>query len=202
MAVIEKEIPAGTGIVPLTVEQYHRMIETGILSEGEPIELLDGLLVPKVRGEGMTVNPKHARVVNRFLDLVSELRGRGCHFRAQSPVSLPPYDEPEPDGAIARGSLDDYTERHPGPEDLSCVIEVADTSLTRDRTTKQRIYAGTRVPQYLIVDLAANRIEVYEDPDPEARTYRSRRLLTVEDEIPLRLPGGDRLIVPARPYLA
>ena len=201
MAVIEKEVPAGTGIVPLTVEQYHRMIETGILPEGAPIELLEGLLVPKIRGEGMTVNPKHAKVVNRFLELVAELRGRGCHFRAQSPVTLPPFDEPEPDGAIARGSLDDYPERHPAAEDLSCVIEVADTSLTRDRTTKQQIYAAAGIPQYLIVDLAGGRIEVYEDADTATRGYRARQLLTADDEIPIRLPGGDRLSVPARPYL-
>jgi len=201
MAVIEKEVPAGIGIVPLTVEQYHRMIETGILPEGAPIELLGGLLVPKIRGEGMTVNPKHAKVVNRLLDLAAALRGRGCHFRTQSPVSLPPFDEPEPDGAIARGSLDDYTERHPAAEDLSCVIEVADTSLAHDRTTKQQIYAAAGIPQYLIVDLAGRQIEVYENPDPEARGYRSRRLLTAEGEIPLRLPGDDRLSVPAHPYL-
>ena len=201
MAVIDKEVPAGTGIVPLTIEQYHRMLETGILTEGAPIELLDGLLVAKVQGEGMTVNSRHSRVVSRFLDLVAELRGRGCGFRAQSPVSLPPYDEPEPDAAIARGSLDDYAERHPGGEDLSCVIEVADTSLTRDRTTKRSIYAAAGIPQYLIVDLAGRWIEVDEDPDAKTRSYRSRRLLTAEDEVLLRLPGGDRLTVPARPYL-
>lgn len=57
MAVIERERPAGTGIVPLTVEQYHRLIESGILPDRAPIELLDGLLVSKVRGEGMTVTP-------------------------------------------------------------------------------------------------------------------------------------------------
>jgi Uma2 family endonuclease len=149
----------------------------------------------------MTVNSRHSRVVSRFLDLVAELRGRGCGFRAQSPVSLPPYDEPEPDAAIARGSLDDYAERHPGGEDLSCVIEVADTSLTRDRTTKRSIYAAAGIPQYLIVDLAGRWIEVDEDPDAKTRSYRSRRLLTAEDEVLLRLPGGDRLTVPARPYL-
>jgi Uma2 family endonuclease len=201
MAVIDKEISTGAGIVPLTVAQYHRMIDTGILPEGAPIELLGGLLVPKIRGEGMTVNPKHAKVVNRLLELAAALRGRGCHFRTQSPVSLPPFDEPEPDGAIARGSLDDYTERHPAAEDLSCVIEVADTSLAHDRTTKQRVYAAAGIPQYLIVDLTGRRIEVHEDPDPENRGYRSRRLLTAEDEILIYLPSGDRLSVPARPYL-
>lgn len=201
MAVIEKEVTAGTGVVPLTVEQYHRMIETGILPEGAPIELLGGLLVPKIRGEGMTVNPKHAKVVNRLLELAAALRGRGCHFRTQSPISLPPFDEPEPDGAVARGSLDDYTERHPGAEDLSSVIEVADTSLAHDRSAKRQVYAAAGIPQYLIVDLAGRRIEVYEDPVPEARTYRSHRVLTADDEIPIRLPGGDRLSFPARPYL-
>lgn len=116
-------------------------------------------------------------------------------------MTLPPFDEPEPDGAIARGSLDDYTDHHPGADDLSCVIEVADTSLARDRTAKQQICAATGIPQYLIVDLAGSRVEVYEDPDPETRGYRSRRVLTADDEIPIRLPGGDYLAVPVRPYL-
>src|SRR5436309_10753840 len=85
-------------IVPLTVGQYHGMIEAGILAEGEPIELLDGLLVRRNRGEGMTTNPLHALAVSKLnMRVVAALAALPCHVRVQSPVTLPPRDEPEPD---------------------------------------------------------------------------------------------------------
>lgn len=202
MAVLEQRTPAEeAGIVPLTVEQYHSMAEAGILEEGAPIELLDGLLVRKIRGEGMTANPAHRATVNDLIGISSELEGRGCHVELQGPITLPPYNEPEPDGFIARGSTDDYRQRHPGAGDLSCVIEVADSSLRRDRTTKQRIYAASGIPQYLIVNLIEGQVEVHEDPDAGEGRYRSRQVLSADDEIPFLLPDGGRLPVPARRFL-
>lgn len=69
----------------LSVDQYHRMIEAGILEEGEPLELLDGLLVPKDRGGPMVVNPRHRLVVHRLLAWAPELARLGCHLEIQSP---------------------------------------------------------------------------------------------------------------------
>ena len=90
-------------IIPLTVGQYHGMIEAGILTEGEPIELLDGLLVRMSRGEGMTTSPLHSLGVSKLNLLLFEALGAfRCHVRIQSPVTLPPRDEPEPDRAADR----------------------------------------------------------------------------------------------------
>ncbi len=81
-------------IVPLTVEQYHGMIEAGILAEGEPIELLDGLLVRMSRGDGRTTTPLHSLGVSKLnLLLAAALGAFRCHVRIQSPVTLPPRDE-------------------------------------------------------------------------------------------------------------
>jgi Uma2 family endonuclease len=173
---------AAPEVVPLTIEQYHRMLEAGILEDGDPIELLDGFLVRKDRsgrgGSPVTVHPMHRVVVTRLGDLGSELERHGAHLQTQQPISLPPSQEPEPDGAIVRGRTEDYADRHPGPGDVLCVIEVADSSLRRDRTTKQRIYAAAGIPQYVIVNLQDQVIEVYEAPRPAEGRYG--RTTTVE----------------------
>lgn len=192
---LEEPAAERTELVPLTVEQYHRMIAAGILEEGEPIELLDGLLVAKDRGPGMTVHPLHSMMINKLLLLAHRFQRLGCHLRSQSPVTIVPRNEPEPDASIVRGRPEDYIDRHPEPADTSCVIEVADSSLARDRTTKQRIYAGAGVPQYCLINLASRRIEIYEDPDREHGTYRLRRELSGSDAVALLLPDGGRLEV-------
>ncbi len=182
-----------TEVVPLTVEQYHRMLETGILAEGEPIELLDGLLVPKDRGEAMTINPLHRFVVSQLMKLASRFEALGCHLQLQSPITIGPEHEPEPDGLVVRGSTEDYIQRHPGPEDVSCLIEVSDSSLERDRTTKQRIFAKAGVGQYIILNLTDRRAEVYEDPRMVEGRYGSVRLLRKGESISVQIPGGGQM---------
>jgi Uma2 family endonuclease len=78
---------------------------------------------------------------------------------------------------------------------VSSAVEVADSSLERDRTTKLRIYASAGIPQYCLIDLRDRRIELYEDPDRERGVYRERRELAGSDTLGLLLPGGDRLEV-------
>jgi len=183
-------------IVPLTVEQYHGMIAAGILAEGEPIELLDGLLVRRSRGEGMTTHPHHALAVSKLtMLLVAAVAATRCHVRVQSPVTLPPRDEPEPDLAIVEGRPADFADRHPGPADVTCVIEVAGTSLERDRTIKQRIYAAAGIPQYVIVNLIQSRVEIFEKPDSAQGRYRWRAELTGDEEIALLLTENRRLTI-------
>ncbi len=180
-------------IVPLTVEQYHRMLEAGILTEGEPIELLDGLLVPKDRGQAMTINPLHSLVVSLLLELAPELEPFGCHLKTQSPITIEPDHEPEPDGLVVRGNPRDYADRHPGPADVSCLIEVSDSSLERDRTTKQRIFAKAGVGQYVILNLADRQVEVYEDPRVAEGRYGSVRILRKGDSVCVKTPDGGEL---------
>lgn len=116
-------------LLTLTVDQYHRMLETGILTNGEPIELLDGLLVVKDRGRARTLSPLHALLVSRLMKLAPEIEALGAHLRLQSPITIAPRNEPEPDGFIVAGSIEDFADRHPGPGDVSCVIEVAESSI-------------------------------------------------------------------------
>jgi Putative restriction endonuclease len=118
-------------------------------------------------------------------------------MRLENPITLPPSHEPEPDGALVRGRPEDYLDHHPGPADVLCVIEVSDSSLKSDRTTKQSIYesiyAAAGIAQFVIVNLVESRIEVYEDANVAQRCYRVVRVLHPGDAIPLRVPGGSTL---------
>ncbi len=185
-------------LVPLTVEQYHRMIDEGILPEDSGIELLDGMLVPKDRGDAgadpMVVGEEHAYAVNQLASLLVRLdRGR-MHIQTQQPVAIPDAGgEPEPDAAIV---LRPVTEPgKPGAADVSCVIEVAGSSLERDRTTKLRHYARGNIPQYLIVNLAERTVEEHLRPDVSTGTYARAVIHAPGDSLKLHLDGDERLIV-------
>lgn len=195
------ETPRPLAVVPLSVEQYHSMRETGILSEGEPVELIDGQLVYKDRGGAMPVSPLHAYVTHRMASLVPALKEQGCHLRLENPITLPPSHEPEPDGAVVQGRPEDYLTRHPGPADVVCAIEVADSSLRSDRTIKQGIYAAAGIEQFILVNLAEGRIEVFEEPNRAEECYRLVRILHRGDTLSLHLPGGELLGVPVADWL-
>lgn len=188
-------------VVPLNVEQYHSMRETGILDEDEPVELIDGLLVYKDRGGAVPVSPLHSFVTHRMARLVPALEVQGCHLRLENPITLPPSHEPEPDGAIVQGRPEDYMKRHPGAADVLCTIEVADSSLPSDRTIKQGIYAAAGIGQFIIVNLVEGRIEVYEEPNVAERCYRVIRVLHKGDTISLHVPDGKTLGVPVADWL-
>jgi Uma2 family endonuclease len=188
-------------VVPLTVEQYHSMRETGILDEDEPVELIDGLLVYKDRGGAMPVSPLHSLVTHRMSRLAPALEDQGCHLRLENSITLPPSHEPEPDGAVVRGRAEDYLERHPGSGDVLCAIEVAESSLKSDRTTKQGIYAAAGIGQFIIVNLVEGRVEVYGEPNVAERCYGVVRVLHRGDSMALRLPGGRTLDVPVADWL-
>jgi Uma2 family endonuclease len=101
--------------------------------------------------------------------------------------------EPEPDGAVARGAPRDYLDRHPGPADVVLAIEVADTTLQRDRGIKLRIYAGSGIPVYWIVNLAERRVAVYTQPDSRTAdpTYGNVKTYEVSDTVPVVIDGAE-----------
>ncbi len=188
-------------VVPLTVEQYHSMRENGILDEDEPVELIDGLLVYKDRGGALPVSPLHSFVTHRMARLVPVLEEQGCHLRLENPITLPPSHEPEPDGAVVRGHPADFLEHHPGPADVLCTIEVADSSLRSDRTIKQSVYAAAGIGQFILINLVERRVEVYEEPNVGEKFYRVVRVLRPGDTISLHLPDGKSLSVPVTDWL-
>lgn len=181
-------------IEPITVGQYHAMIREGILLEGSPIELIDGLLIRKDRrdneGTIMTVGPRHASTIIRLTRILSSLiDGPEAHTRCQQPVTLDDTNEPEPDVSVVHGDVDDYTSHHPGPGNIALVIEVADSSLLFDRREKSIKYAAAGIPCYYIVNLNNNTVEVFTQPQPDAGTYNSSAILG--RDAMLRIEVGD-----------
>ncbi|BAZ39964.1 hypothetical protein NIES4101_59210 [Calothrix sp. NIES-4101] len=153
-----------------TVGQYHEMIRLGILTEDDPVELLEGLIIHK-----MPKNPLH-RVANKLIrSAFEEIVPPGWYVDTQEPITLTD-SEPEPDVAIIRGQTRDYFERHPGSEDVVLVVEIANSTLERDRNYKQRIYARAGIPIYWIVNLVERIIEIYTQPDNgEEAIYKQRQ---------------------------
>lgn len=194
MTTILDESAGRLQIAPLTVEQYEAMIAQGILPEGEPIELIDGLLVLKDRasagGDPLTIGPHHQLVLNKLTRLGPRFEARGCYLSIQGPIRIPPQDEPEPDVAVIAGRPEDFSDGHPGPQSVHAVIEVADSSLLRDRTTKLRIYAGAGIQQYVIVNLVDRQVEVHEEPVPGEQRYARSSVRTGQQLVAIAAGGA------------
>jgi len=147
-----------------TVDEYLRLIELGILRDDERLELLEGLIVPM-----MTRLPPHevsVRLVSKALD---RLLPDGYDLRVQAPVQLG-TSVPEPDCAIVVGDTRRYIDHHPTASEIVMVVEVSDSSLRVDRTTKSRIYAAAGIANYWIVNLPERQVELYSDPTGDVKT--------------------------------
>ncbi|MBI2202571.1 MAG: Uma2 family endonuclease [Candidatus Rokubacteria bacterium] len=145
-----------------TREEYHRMAEVGILKPADRVEL--------IRGEIIRMSPPGRRHV-AFVDnlnqlLVLRLAGRGI-VSVQNPVVLSDDTEPQPDLAIRRRRAVSYKDREAFAEDVLLLIEVADSSLSYDRSTKLRLYAEAGIAEYWVVDCTAESIEVHRAPGPD-----------------------------------
>jgi Uma2 family endonuclease len=183
-AVLPSTIETLVGL--LTVEQYHHMIRAGVFENGDKIELLEGVLVPK-----RTKYAAHrfaTQILKCLLDPM--IQGRNFFVDIQEPVTTQD-SEPEPDVVIVSGSRRDYLrqDRHPSPAETAIVIEVADSSIEVDRGVKKRIYARAGIREYWIVNIPERCVEVYTDPTgpDDHPTFLSRRDFALHEEVPVRL---------------
>jgi len=165
----------------ITVDEYHRMIAAGILKAGEPVELLDGLLVQK-----MPRNPPHDGTLSRLLKMLFRAIPDGWDARCQMAVTLA-ASEPEPDIAVVRQDPDDFKSRHPEVSDTALAVEVSDSSLERDLNFKLRRYAEENVPEYWVVNIPDRQVEVFTQPTPAG--YQSRLIYPVGSQVPVVLDG-------------
>jgi len=188
------------GVLPLarlSIDQYHRMIESGVLAEDERVELIEGYLVRK-----MTKNPPHRVAVGLLDDLLTTRMPSGWHVANRDPVTLD-HSEPEPDLSVVRGKKTDYRDRHPGPADVALIVEVADSSLAQDRVMAA-VYARNRIPVYWIVDINGDSVEVYREPEGsgEAAKYAHRQQFGAGQSIPLIVDGEECAAVPVDDFLS
>jgi len=189
----------------LKVDEYHRMIDVGIIKSGEPYELMNGLLVFKDRsGQGedrMSIGTEHLWAVKNLGRLNPKLYRHGCHIQMQGPVVLSEYDEPEPDGAILVGNEDDYKSAKPTAKDVTCILEVSDSSLQFDRREKLALYADAGIAQYVIINLPDRVVEAYTKPQVGKRRYDHAETLRGGDKAHFRLPKGHALAVAVKTLL-
>ena len=108
-------------------------------------------------------------------------------MRPGESVRLGQRSEPEPDVSLARGAPDDYSSAHPGPPDIGLVVEVADTTLPKDRRRTQT-YGPAGIPVYWIVNLVDRQIEVYSDPRPDG--YATLAIYRSGQHVPVVLDGN------------
>jgi Uma2 family endonuclease len=131
------------GLAPVwdvTVDTYHATIDKGILCSGDPVELLEGVMVQKMRK-----SPSHSFATHAARQALQSLIPGGWFVEHHGPITLS-NSEPEPDVLVIRGNSRDYLTRRPGPADTCLVLEIADATLTRDRFLKYRIYAAAPIP--------------------------------------------------------
>lgn len=161
-----------------TVEEYHRMFETGILSADDRVELLAGEIV-----EMPPIGFYHAGTVDRIAYVLMSRLGARAIVRVQNPIRISVESEPHPDVSLLRPRPDFYTESPSEPSDVYLVIEVMDTSVERDRRVKLPLYARAAIPEVWLVNLPAACIEVCRTPRPdgyaEARTLHRGDPLTI-----------------------
>lgn len=165
----------------ISVERYHAMIETGILTPNDQVELIDGLLIKK-----MSKKPPHTLANQLASDLIAEHLPTGYFINTQEPVTLAD-SEPEPDLSVIVGRRRQYRNHHPTADAIELIVEVSLSTLSYDRTIKQRIYAAEGLPIYWIINLKENLLEVYSQPTGPADEprYRQVNLFSADDNVPL-----------------
>ena len=159
-----------------TVEEYHRLVETGILTESDRVELINGDIV--------TMSPTksyHAGIVISLMELLLHQLYKKATIICQSPITIANHSEPEPDVVIAHYRSDTYRTKHPTPEDIYVVIEVSDSTLEKDQEVKHPLYAKAGIPEYWIVNLIDNQIEIYRQP--KNGEYHFKQIISEEGEI-------------------
>ena len=167
-----------------TLEQYHAMIEHGILTEEDKVELLAGKII-----DMSPIGRFHSACVSEltYFFLPKWIGVYTC--RAEQPISLPDASEPEPDFVIADFREDKYAEGHPLASNVRLLIEVSDKTLVLDRASKAEIYATAGIPEYWILNLIDRQLELYSSPNVATGTYEVSSVVGEYDDLDHPMTG-------------
>ena len=161
-----------------TGEEYFSLVDAGVLQPDDRVELLDGVIVAM-----SPHNPRHASAIARLNGVLNRIVGSRAVVRVQLPLIAGTRSIPEPDISVVEGTFADYDRKHPATALL--VVEVADASLAQDRLSKAAIYAAAGVPEYWLINLRDDCVEVLRRPDMASRRYVERRVAGMGDTIEL-----------------
>lgn len=159
-----------------TVQDYHRMGELGLFNADEHTELLAGqitLMAPK--------GTPHVTALHLLAHTLRVRLGERALVRTQDPIQLDDFSEPEPDLAVVQGTILDYAEKHPRPEQVYLVVEVADSTLRQDCEVKAKLYAQAGIADYWVLDLKHRQIHLFRAPT--ATGYTQHLILTEPNQI-------------------
>jgi Uma2 family endonuclease len=175
-----------------TVDEYRQMGRAGILGDDDRVELIQGEIV-----QMSPIGRRHAACVNRLNQLLSRRVGDSAIVSVQNPVSLSQHSEPQPDVALLRPRSDFYASRHPGPDDVLLIVEVAETSPEFDREVKMPLYAGAGIQEVWLVDLSEGNIQIYRSATAggyeHVQTFASGQHLTPQTLPQLRVSTDEIL---------
>lgn len=148
-----------------TAEEFERLGEAGILRQDARLELIDGEIF-----EMSPIGSSHAARVNFLSMLLNRVFGASHIIATQNPIRLGDFSEPQPDVSLLRRRDDYYGDGHPTPADALLVVEVADTTVIKDRTVKLPLYARVSIAEAWLVNIPEEVVEIYSDP--AEGTYR------------------------------
>lgn len=175
-----------------TADEYTRMAEEGIIPPHARVELIDGEII-----EMSPIGSRHNAFVDRLTRLLVTRLGDGAIVRVQGSIRLDERVVPQPDFTVLRPRDDFYEDGLPGPGDVLLVVEVADSSLSYDRSEKSRLYGRYGIPEYWLLDLVQNSILVHTEPGPMAYQHveiRNRDDVWNSHSLPgLRVGGAEIL---------
>ncbi|NES77545.1 MULTISPECIES: Uma2 family endonuclease [Okeania] len=162
-----------------TVDQYYKMLEAGILTENERVEL--------IRGEIVKMSPigiHHAVCVDSLTELFILRLAKIVTVRVQNPVRLNDNSEPEPDIALLQRRQGFRRTQHPQPEDIFLLIEVSDTTVKYDQEVKIPLYAENNIVEVWLVNLPQKCLEVYRQPTANGyeivQTFQRGETVTIQ----------------------
>jgi len=165
-----------------TQREYYALVEAGVFTEDSRIELVQGDIVTMA-----PIDAPQAGLVNRFGRLFHNGLGERAAVTVQNPIVIGADTEPQPDLTLCKPRADDYTAKHPRPDEILLVVEVADSSVRYDRDTKVPLYAAAGIAEAWLLDLNGGTLEVYRTPSADG--YKTLLRLKPGDTVsPLAFP--------------
>lgn len=166
----------------LSIADFHRLAEVGILSIQDRVELIEGELIAMA-----PIGSLHAGTVDYLINAFVAAVGKKALVRAQNPILLGSFSEPQPDITLLKPRDDFYRNSHPGASDILLIIEVSDTTIRFDREYKIPLYARHGIPEVWIVDLESHLLHIHSQQ--QDGTYLDQKSITTPDDLrPIRLP--------------
>lgn len=159
-----------------SVDEFHRMAQSGLLDESDRVELINGELVDMA-----PIGSRHAFYVDRLAECLGGGPSASHMVRVQNPIGLDERSEPQPDISLVKRA--NYADRHPTAADILLIVEVSDTTLEYDRDVKLTLYARHGIPEVWLLDVRAGELTVWQQP--------------VEGQYRLmRKPAGSEIVAP------